>query len=72
MIQGWIDIVHSNGVDTELLHEGSITETIGTIAQRVTIGGGCERVRTAWLIARKNVSGVSPALEPSMQRTQYQ
>ena len=58
MVQGWINIVDSNRVDTELLHEGSVTETTGTIAQRITLRGGTECVRTAWLVA-EGVSAVS-------------
>lgn len=58
MVQGGINIVDSNRVDTELLHNGSVTETAGTIAQRVGLGGGTEGVRTAWLVAGKSVSGV--------------
>lgn len=65
MVQGRINVVDSNGVDTELLHEGSITETTGTIAQRVRVRGGTKRVRSAWLIAGKSVSCVFPALESS-------
>ena len=62
MIQSRIDIVDSNCVDTELLHEGSVTETIGAIAQRVSISGGTERVGTAWLIPEKSVSRAFPVL----------
>ena len=32
MVQGGINVVDSDRVDTELLHEGSVTETIGAIA----------------------------------------
>ena len=53
MVQGGINIVDTNGINTELLHECSVTKTTGGIAQRVTLGGGTERVRTAWLIAGK-------------------
>ena len=63
MIQGRIYIVDSNRVDTELLHEGSVTKTAGAIAQRVGLGGGTERVRPAWLVAGLSVSCVLPALE---------
>ena len=72
MVQGWINIVDSNRVDTELLHEGSVTETTGTIAQRITMRGGTECVRTAWLVAEKSVSGVLAALERIESRTQHQ
>ena len=56
MVQGGVNIVDSNGVDTELLHEGSVTETTGAIAQRVSVRGGTERIGTAWLVAGKSVS----------------
>ena len=63
MIQSRIDIVDSDGVDTELLHEGGVTQTTGAIAQRVGVRGGTERVGTAWLVAGRNVSCDSPGLE---------
>ena len=50
MVQGRINIVDSDRVYTELLHKGSVTKTASTVAQRVSLGGGTERVGTAWLI----------------------
>lgn len=72
MIQGRINIVDTDGIDTELLHESGVTETAGTVAQRVTVGGGSERVGTAWLVAGKSVSGTVSASEQARQRTQHQ
>ena len=71
MIQGRINIVDTDGIDTKLLHEGGVTETIRSIAQRVAVRGGSEGGRTAWLVAEKSVSGIVPALEPATQRTQH-
>lgn len=72
MIQGRINIVDTDRIDTELLHEGGVTETVGTVAQGVTVGGGSEGGRTAGLVAGKSVSGICPALERATQRTQHQ
>ena len=63
MVQGRINIVDSNRVNTKLLHEGSVTETIGAIAQRISVRCGTEGVGTAWLVAGKFVNCVLPALE---------
>lgn len=63
MVQGGINIVDSDRVDTELLHEGGVTETNGTIAQRVRVSCGAEPGGTAWLVAGKNVSYIFAALE---------
>ena len=57
MVQGWINVVDSNCVDTELLHEGSVTEAAGAIAQRVSLRCSTERVGTAGLVAGKSISG---------------
>ena len=72
MVQGRIDIVDSNCVDTKLLHEGCVTETTGAIAQRVSSGCSTERVRTAWLVAGNSVSCIFSAIESLVQHTQHQ
>ena len=56
MVQGRIDIVDSNCVDTELLHEGSVTEAAGAVAQRVSVRCSTKRVGTTGLVAGKSIS----------------
>ena len=56
MVQGGINIVDSNCVDTKLLHEGSVTETAGAIAQRVRLGCSTKSVGTSGLVAGKSIS----------------
>ena len=53
MVQGRIDIVDSNCVDPELLHQSSVTETAGAIAQRVGVRSSTKCVGTAWLVAER-------------------
>lgn len=71
MVQSRIHIVDSNRIDTELLHEGSVTETAGAIAQRVSVRGGTEGIGTARLVAVKSVSDTVRAFESIGQRTQH-
>ena len=56
MIESRIQVVDSNGVHTQLLHECRITQTVGSIAQGVDTGLGFETCRTSWLIAMKTVN----------------
>ena len=72
MVQSRINIIDSDCVDTKLLHKRGVTETIGTVAQRVGVGGGTEGVRAARLVTGKTVSRSSLTFRYNMQRTRHQ
>ena len=58
MFYTWIEIVNPYGVDPQHLHERSITQTKGAIAQRVDSGASNKACGSPRLVASRMVSSV--------------
>lgn len=51
MVQGWIQIVYADSVDTQSLHKGSVAQTESAIAERIDSGAGLEPSSASRLVA---------------------
>lgn len=62
MVQCWVQIIDSDRVDAERLHEGGITQAERAIAQWVDARIGLEARRTSGLVAVDSVSCISRSI----------
>lgn len=51
MIQRWVQVINTDGVDAQSLHKGGVTEAEGAIAERIDSGAGFETSGSSRLIA---------------------
>lgn len=50
VVEGWVDIVHSDGIDTEPLHESRISQADLAVGERILSRLWLVSRRSAWLI----------------------